>query len=153
MRGVLVILIALMGICNSYGQFNAMPIPGQSRDAGGDSLYMALTTIMPVSLTGIQRVDGRFRAVGQVTVGYNAVVMVIRSHAGSTQPITGLGIGIETGYSTQAIAAAGALLVLSNFTGFIGYDFNQSGVKFGIGYTVVLGFPSNWSWVFYRRGL
>jgi hypothetical protein len=153
MRGVLVFIVALMSVCNSWGQFNLMQVPGQYREASGDSLYVAMTTIMPVSLTGIQRVDGRFKAVGQVTVGYNACVMAMRLHAGALQPVAGAGLGIETGYNSQAIAAAGAIVVASNFTGFIGYDFSQAGVKFGIGYTVVLGFPSAWSWIFYRRAL
>jgi hypothetical protein len=153
MRGVLVFIVALMSVCNSWGQFNLMQVPGQYREASGDSLYIAMTTILPVSLTGIQRVDGRFKAAGQVAIGYNVVAMAMRLHAGAIQPIVGAGIGIETGYNSQAIAAAGAIVVVSNFSGFIGYDFNQSGVKFGIGYTVVLGFPSGWSWVFYRRML
>jgi hypothetical protein len=153
MRGVLVFIVALMSVCNSWSQISLMKVPESYREAGGDSLYIAMTTIMPISLTGIQRVDGRFKAVGQVSVGYNVVAMAMRLRAGALQPIAGVGLGIETGYNSQAIAAAGALVVLGNFTGFIGYDFNQSGVKFGIGYTVVLGFPSGWSWIFYRRAL
>lgn len=150
MRGVLIVLLA-MGV--SYGQINLMKVPESSRAAGGDSLYIAMTTIMPISLTGIQRIDGRFKASGQVSIGYNVVAMAMRLHAGALQPIVGAGLGIETGYNSQAIAAAGALVVVSNFTGFIGYDFNSSGIKFGIGYTVILGFPSALSWIFYRRAL
>jgi len=153
MRGVLVVLIALVSLCNAYGQFNLIKAPDAPRETQGDSLYVAMTTIMPVSLTAIQKVNGRFKATGQVTIGYNVVAMAMRLHAGTIQPIAGAGAGIETGYNSQAIAAAGALIVVSNFTGFVGYDFAQSGVKFGIGYTVVLGFPSQFTWIFYRRGL
>lgn len=148
MKLLMILLLMATVVC---GQFNFVePKPASEAQ---DSLYVALTTVMPISLTGIQKVDGKYKPVGQVTVGYNAVVMAMRSHAESMQPLAGLGIGIETGYSTQAVAAIGALLVVSNFSGFVGYDFNQSGVKFGVGYTVLLGFPSAWSWTFYRRAI
>jgi len=77
----------------------------------------------------------------QGTVGYNAIFLVARGEEKNVNGIFGAGVGSIVGYGKRPVLGITAVILISQFNIFFGYDFLGRNPVIGAGYTVVFPFP------------
>lgn len=144
----------LLILCLCCSVFSQLRFRAQTQaESEPEFIYGFFMATMPVNFLVWSPDSGRLKPVIEGTVGYSAVFLFARGGDSlrNCESIVGVGVGTVIGYGTKPVLGIVGVIQISQINTFLGYDFLSRKMMVGVGYTVLIPFPSRAFITLYKR--